>query len=179
MPLYDEDGNELASPSTPVGELFSLGEVGGDFDESMVVLTFSGEHLDRFEISSRLGVKPSKAWNPGELFPVGNGTSGLHRKTEWGKWILSSPRDSRPVDEKLRELLAICTQDIEVWVDLAQRHEAWIAVVGFLENWNRELLLDPRLLGELARRSLTLKVDVYFDACAGESGRGSAPVDAG
>ena len=142
----------------PVGEL--LLQVGGKFDETSVTLSAYSERLDRHRVTALLGVNPSEAWDPGERHPLGK--KGKTRICDWGKWVLSIEYDTRPVEDKIRELLGQCTQDISRWQQLASDYDIWLTVSGHLNSWNRELNLSSKLLRMLTDRNLDLKVDVYF-----------------
>jgi len=78
---FDSDGNEIPSPK-PVGEMSSIAEVGGKFDETAIVLYVFSESLSKERVTSLLGLQPTKAWNPGEQHPVGNGMSGKTKITD-------------------------------------------------------------------------------------------------
>lgn len=66
---FDSQGNEFLPK--PVGELTHVGKLGGPFDRTFLSLSFFSEHLDRAEITSKLQVKPTGAWNPGERYSLG------------------------------------------------------------------------------------------------------------
>jgi hypothetical protein len=164
--FFDADGNEITSSLSPAGELQHLCTIGGDFDETSVTLFVYSENLDRDEVSRLLGVQPTKAWNPGERHPLGNGRSGRTRIVDWGKWWLEIDRNRNPVEPKIRKLLQQCTSDLEAWHKLASKYEVWLTISAHLDNWNRELDLAPDVLHLLSERRLMLKVDVYFDGDA-------------
>ncbi|MDC0833097.1 DUF4279 domain-containing protein [Geitlerinema sp. CS-897] len=161
--FFDADGNEIVSPQRPVCEVVWIGELGGEFDETSVTLSVYSKTLDLDEVTELLGVQPTKAWNPGERHPVGNGRSRKTRIVEWGKWRLTSERNRKPVEPKIRKLLQQCTPDLKIWQMLASKYDIWLTIAAHLNNWNRELDLTPDILQLLSERHLMLKVDVYFD----------------
>ena len=161
--FFDADGNEITPPPGPVGELQHICEIGGEFDETSVTLSVYSENLDRDEVTQLLGVQPTKAWNPGERHPIGNGRSGKTRIVEWGKWWLTIDQNRNPVEPKIRKLLQQCTSDLDTWHKLASKYDIWLTIAAHLDNWNRELDLAPDILQLLSERRLKLKVDVYFD----------------
>lgn len=163
MTLHDSGGNELRSPPFPEGEDAVVGEIGGGFDQTQVVLSYSSEDLKIDEVSTVLGLTPTKAWEAGQLYPVGDGSSGVMRKSEWGRWILRGARDTACVGAKILELLDRGASDPESWVRISAKHDACLTVIGYLTNWNRELLLSPQVLRALSDRGLALRADVYFE----------------
>ena len=156
MPAFDSDGNEIK----PVGKLEHLCEVGGQFDETSATISVYSEKLDRHKVTTLLSVQPTSAWNPGERHSFGN--RGGTRVVKWGKWYLSTESDYRPISDKIRELLDLCTNDLEAWGKLADEYDVWMHVVGYLRNWNRNMNLPSEILRLLADRRLALQVDVYF-----------------
>ncbi len=146
----------------PVGELEYICEIGGSFDETRAILYVYSENLDKDEVSSLLGVSPTKAWNPNEPHFVGKSKSRKITKP-FGKWWIESKRDYSEVVPKIESLLNQCTKDMEIWRTLTEKYECWMCIVGHLNNWNRELNLPVSLLQMLSERNLDLNVDVYFD----------------
>lgn len=144
----------------PVEELEYVCEIGGEFDEASVTLSVFSTKLDRHLVTQLLRVNPTKAWNPNEPHPLG--TKGKTRVVDWGKWYLSIEADTMPVEEKIKSLLAQCTDNLEHWHTLACDYEISLTIGGHLKNWNRELDLSPQTLKLLADRNLSLKVDVYL-----------------
>ena len=138
-------------------------EVGGAFDETAIILTVFSESLDKDRVTELLDLKPTKAWNPGERHPVGNGKSGRTKITDWGKWWYESERNHEPVEPKIFKLFNHATNDLEVWRMLSSEHKIWLTVSAHLDNWNRELSLSPSILKMISERHLELNVDVYFD----------------
>jgi hypothetical protein len=161
MRVFDADGNEISPNTPPVGEVLQDIALGGSFDETSVHLTVYSTELDRHEVTSLLGVQPSKAWNPGERHPIGNGKSGKTRIVDWGQWRLSTDYDTSDVEDKIRALLSRCTDALDDWRVLSQKYETWLTIGGHIFNWNRELDLAPDILRLLADRGLKLRIDVY------------------
>ena len=156
--VFDADGAEISFPLD--NELEYVCEIGGYVDETLITLSVHSEHLDRDEVTTLLGVQPTKAWNPGERHPIGK--TGRTRVTDWGKWLLQGDHDNNPVEPKILHLLQRCTPDFNAWHILTSKYDVWLTIVGYFENWNRELDLSPEILRLLAERQLMLKIDVYF-----------------
>ena len=155
MAIYEKDGTEIR----PKGDLEYICPIGGEFDETKVVLCAYSKQLDKQEVSNLLEVAPTKAWNPNEPHPMGN--KERIRVVDWGKWSFEC---STPVsvEQQIEILLSQCTNNLEHWRLLTEKYEVWLSVVGYLHNWNRELDLSSRVLRLLVDRNLALKVDVYF-----------------
>lgn len=141
------------------GELEYVCTIGGEFDQTKVVLSVYSKQLDKQEVSNLLEVDPTKAWNPNEPHPVGN--KERIRVVDWGKWMLEYSTHVS-IDQQIEMLLSQCTKNLEHWRLLNEKYEVWLSVVGYLHNWNRELDLSSRILKLLVDRNLALKVDVYF-----------------
>jgi len=157
---FDEDGKEIIREPVNLEELEPIAEVGGNFEEFSVGVNFYSENLDREEITSLLGHNPTKAWNAGERHPVGN--SRKTKMTNWGKWYLSSERDSIDLNIKLRSLFEYLTDDLEKWRTLTSKYESWVDVAGYMNNWNREFIVEADVLKILTDRNLKIHFDIYF-----------------
>jgi hypothetical protein len=57
--------------------------------------------------------------------------------------------------------VARVTSDPTIWRTLAERHSVRVFVGWFMTRENEGTMLDPSLLDELGRRSLSLDFDVY------------------
>ncbi len=167
--IFDADGNDITPPPRDVGELEHICEIGGEFDETSVTLSVYSGNLDRDEVTRLLEVQPTKAWNAGERHPIGNGKSGKTRIVDWGTWWLTIDRNRNPVEPKIRKLFQLCTSNLNSWHTLASKYDIWITIAAHLDNWNRELNLEPDILQLIAERRVMLKVDVYFDGDDDES----------
>jgi len=146
----------------PQGELEHICEVGGNFDETRVVLYAYSEKLNKDEVSKLLEVSATKSWNPNEPHYVGNKKERIITKP-FGKWWLESDSNDSDVVEKIRTLLAQCTENLESWSELTSKYECWLSIVGHLDNWNRELNLPVDIMKLMVDRNLDLNIDVYFD----------------
>ena len=158
---FDDEGNEIIREPVDPANMEHVAEIGGNFEEFSVGLNFYSEHLDKDEITSLIGKEPTKSWNPGERHPVGN--SKRTRITDWGKWYLTTERDSKDLNQKICELLEGLTKDLGRWKELTSRYETWIGVAGYMQNWNRSFSLKPETMNELAERNLEVVFDIYYD----------------
>ena len=156
------DDDKIVSINQPKGDLRTIAEVGGGFDETRVWLIVNSESLDKERVTDLLAVSPTKAWNSGEPHHPGQNESRLVTKP-FGRWMLYTDLDSIPVDEKVRYLLGQCTLELENWRVLSSEYDVHMSIGGHLNNWNRELQLPLDLLRMITERHLSLFVDVYFD----------------
>jgi len=159
--FFDENGKEIIREPVNLDETEHIAEIGGTFEEFSVGLNFYSEKLNREEITRLIGAEPTKAWNPGEHYPIGN--TKKTRITDWGKWYLTSERDNTDLNIKLNVLLNKFTNDLEKWKKLTSKYESWIDVAGYMENWNRGFTLKPEIMKMLSDRNLEIVFDIYFD----------------
>ncbi len=157
---FDENGKEIIREPINLKEAEHLTEIGGTIEEFSVGLYFYSEDLDKDEISELMDAEPTKSWNPGEQHFIGN--TKKTRITDWGKWHLSSERDSIDLNTKLKELLNGITSDLRKWEKLTSKYEAWIDVTGYMENWNRGFTLKPEIMKMLSDRAIEVTFDIYF-----------------
>jgi hypothetical protein len=158
---FDEKGKEIIREPVNLDETEHIAEVGGSFEEFSVGINFYSENLDKDEITKLIGAEPTKSWNPGERHPIGN--SQKTRITDWGKWYLTTERDSKDLNQKISELLDDLTTDLNIWKMLTSKYEAWIDVAGYMENWNRGFILKPETMKLLTERNLEVAFDIYYD----------------
>jgi len=158
---FDENGNEIIREPVNLDETEHIAEIGGSFEEFSVGVNFYSEHLDKDEITSLIGANPTKAWNQGERHQVGN--SKKTRITEWGKWYLTSKRDSKDLNVKLQELFDSLTSDLNNWKILTAKYESWIDVAGYMNNFNRGFSLKPEILKMVSDRNIEIVFDIYYD----------------
>jgi len=158
---FDENDNEIIRENINSEEMVHIAEIGGRFEEFSVGLNFYSKSLNQIEITECLGAKPSKALNPNEKHPIGNGKNS--RITNWGKWYFTSKRDKTDLNIKLEELLGKFTNDLEKWKILTSKYESWIDVAGYMDNWNRGFSLKPEIMKLIAERNLEIVFDIYHD----------------
>ncbi|MBW4619146.1 MAG: DUF4279 domain-containing protein [Cyanosarcina radialis HA8281-LM2] len=162
MQLFDSDGNEIPVPQPPpLEELTHMCELGGQFDECYVYIEFKASELDRESITSGLELNPTKAWNTGELHPIGK-KSGTMRILDYGKWFLKIDSTGTSVAETIAKIFASASQDLVTWRTLASKYDGHVSLVGYANNWNREFNLDLLTLSLVVERGLSLNIDAYF-----------------
>ena len=162
MPVFDPDGNEILKQG-PVGSLEHAYELGGQFERASFYLEFCHEDLSREEISSRLDLVPTQAWNAGERHPAPIGNSGITRTVDYGKWALNIDVGENDISDSLERFLLSCSAQPETWRELNKKWRGRIALVGHAKNWNREFSLSSQAVSLLAERGLSLNFDAYFE----------------
>lgn len=159
--IFDEEGKEIIQDPIQSDDLEYITEIGGGFEEFSVGVNFYSENLDRDEITNLLGHNPTKAWNAGERHLIGN--TKKTKITNWGKWYLSSERDSTDLNIKIKDLLEKLTDDLSKWQKLTSKYKSWIDVAGYMNNWNRGFMVETDVLKLLSERNLEIYFDIYFD----------------
>jgi len=158
---FDVNGDEIIREPINLDETEHIAEIGGNFEEFSVGINFYSEHLDKDEITSLIGAQPTKAWNQGERHQVGN--SKKSRITDWGKWYLTTKRDSTDLNIKLKDFLESLTSDLEKWKLLTSKYESWIDIAGYMNNWNRGFSLKLEILKMISDRNIEIVFDIYYD----------------
>lgn len=142
-----------------VGELVHF---GGNVDRSSVTLRIFGDALEPEKITQLLGSKPTKARRKGDIVP----TKKYHRTASTGLWLLSGNLpETQDIEEHLLALLALVTNDLNIWKSLTQTYEVDIFCGVFLETCNRGFTLSPNIMKMLSERNIQIGFDIY----AGES----------
>ena len=67
-----------------------------------------------------------------------------------------------PLEEQIRQFLARLPPPGPVWEEL-RPCKGQLFCGLFLQFWNRECHLSPELLLEVARRHISLRLDIYFE----------------
>jgi hypothetical protein len=122
-------------------------------------LTVVGDGVDPDEISRLLCADADRSHRVGDLVST---RSSARRRA--GAWIIStegSVPGTAPLATHVSALLARVTSDPAIWRTLAERHSIRVFVGWFMTRENEGTMLDPSLLDELGRRSLSLDFDVY------------------
>lgn len=163
MPAFEADGTEITPPNAD--ELEHICELGGQFDKCSFYLEFLHKDLRREEISNKLRLDPTTAWNAGEPHtpPLSNGRDGRKRVVQYGKWAMKIEVKHEPVSDSLRRFFDACSVAPEVWRQLNEKWGGFIALVGHAKNWNREFALSRDVITLIAERGLAIKFDAYFD----------------
>jgi hypothetical protein len=163
MPAFEADGSEIQPPAAD--ELQHICELGGQFDECAFYLEFFHNDLRREEISARLGLNPTIAWNAGEPHtpPLSNGLDGRKRVVDYGKWAMKVTVKEERMSDSLTKFFGACWAAPEIWRELNEKWGGRIALVGHAKNWNREFSLPSDVVALIADRGLAINFDAYFD----------------
>jgi Domain of unknown function (DUF4279) len=94
--------------------------IGGHIDEVKVHLRIFGERLDPDEITGLLGCQPTSSLRKGDVIP----DKRYHRIASRGSWLLDGQLDrSVELEQQVKSLLEMVTDDIRIWRDLASRFQ--------------------------------------------------------
>ncbi len=132
--------------------------IGGHIDEVKVHLRIFGEELDPDEITRLLGCQSTESRRKGDVIP----DKRYHRIASRGSWLLDGKLDSSiELEQQVKSLLEMVTDDIRIWHDLASRFQLDISCGLFLDNMNRGFELSPELMKYLADRNIKIGFDIY------------------
>ena len=121
-----------------------------------------GDALDPDAVSRTLGCEPSRRRRKGE--PVLSPTGEVKRIARTGSWLLDYPvRADRTISEAITALLGSLPADESVWASLTSRFAVDLICDVTVRCVNRGLELAPDVLGMLARRGITLGVDIFCE----------------
>ena len=157
--FLDKDGNEFKYASDPNAKV--IGEIGGKPEKTSVTISIYSKRLDKDKVTQLLEIVPTSAWNANERHVIG--FHGQTRITDWGKRFLKTETNDEPIDEKIEKLFAACTRNLDAWLLLSEEYETWLAIVGHINNFNREIHLSQKSLKLIGERNLDFVFDIYFD----------------
>lgn len=148
----------ISRPSPADHEKASL-PIGRSVDRVQVSLRLFGADLDPDAVTRALGLAPTDAGRPGGV----RTKAGGRMKVTTGFWYLDATAGPVPdsLEAQIKSLLARLPQDPGIWRQLAARWRMELFCGLFLDYWVRESALPPALLGALAERGLTLRLDIY------------------
>jgi hypothetical protein len=132
--------------------------IGGPIDEVKVHLRVFGDDLDPGEITRLLNCKPTSSRRKGDVIP----DKRYHRVASKGSWLLDGQLDrSIDLEQQVKSLLSMVTDEISIWHDLANRFQLDISCGLFLDNMNRGFELSPELMKYLSDRKIKIGFDIY------------------
>lgn len=127
---------------------------------SVATLRISGDDLDPQEVSRLLRCAPTFAQAKGERI-VGRSTGSV-RIARAGMWRLCAPdREPEDLDGQIAELLSKLTDDLGVWISIADRYKLDLFCGLFMKESNEGLSLSPQSLAALGLRHIELGLDIY------------------
>ena len=127
-------------------------------DEFCVSLRVFGDDIDLSEVTRLLNCEPTNSARTGDIITSRNGYSRTVRK---GHWHLSSEPNALDLDERVIELLAKVSSDLDMWRALTQRFDVDVFCGVFPAKEMHGFELSPRLLAMLAARKLPIVFDIY------------------
>ena len=120
---------------------------------------FYGDDLDPAELTKRLGAPPTRSFRQGDNLAR---ETGVVRPARTGAWILEAQAaESDDLGRQIASALGGLTDDLSVWMDLADRYEARVFCGLFMDATNEGLRLKPELLAAISARGLYLDLDLY------------------
>lgn len=134
-------------------------QIGGPFQRAFFQLSVVGPRLDPVDVTSLLGIKPTKSHKKGDTTKSGS----QFRRT--GLWLLES-REVRLHDKKtgrsqFEKWLAALPDSTSAWRTIHRRFTADVTLVLYTNSMNGEFLVTPEAIRQLVRRGLPLRVDSY------------------
>lgn len=123
-----------------------------ELDRTLVSLRFSGQDLDPKEFGETLGFIESKRTET----TIKRSKSGI---VHWSISLIDN--ETIPLEDKIESLLAVFTNDIDVWIKATEKVEADIFCGLFLDGWNRGFTLTPNLMEKISTRNLEIGFDIY------------------
>ena len=108
------------------------------------------------EITSHLGLEPTKAWSKDDPRIPGGTPYG---ETRWT--LRSAAAEDRPWDDHLRALLPILESRKSSLAQLPSGCEAGIQCVGYFRSANPGFGLSPDLMAAYGRVGLEIDFDIY------------------
>ncbi|OGV70184.1 MAG: hypothetical protein A2283_24180 [Lentisphaerae bacterium RIFOXYA12_FULL_48_11] len=131
---------------------------GGDFDESVIKFSLYSDDLDPDEISRIIRLKPTQAYKKGSL------SANKKMIRRHGAWKLETPWISKfSFETNISRFLSKLPTGKKLWSELTSHYDTELTVVLRMRTWNRSATLSAKIIQELAKRKLSLGIDVYFD----------------
>ena len=100
--------------------------------ETTMTLRFFGDDLDPDEITSRLGCPPTVGMRKGGVSNTKRGTEKVARTG--ARRLVSKARRPGDLDGQLSEMLALLSNDLNIWAELTERFLADIFPAYLWEN---------------------------------------------
>lgn len=139
--------------------------IGGPLARVRVSVRVVGDDLDPDEVTRLLGVEPTFAARKGERVTRRTRTGTERARVQSvGVWSHALTPHSSPdweLGAALDELLSRFPEDPGLWALLRARYSVDVFCGLFLGSDNQGADLRPETLGAVARRGLTLSLDIY------------------
>lgn len=133
---------------------------GGEVDEYHITLRISADDLIPEQVTDLLAVQPSASKRKGDL--VGPTGAANAPRARMGSWSLKAAIEpGANFEHEVQRLLQSLPSEPVVWETLRSRYRLELFCGVFLRNWNRGMELSPSLLQEIARRGMSLGLDIY------------------
>lgn len=127
--------------------------------QTSVSLRFFGDDLDPKNVTTALGVLPTRAEEKGQLI---TNVLGDVRTAGRGSWCYTVERRTPgDLDGQIKELFDALTNDLSIWRLLAGKYAADLFVGMFLSEENEGVAISATSLEMVSSRGLALEFDVY------------------
>jgi hypothetical protein len=155
------DMSELITqpPPLPTSGLFRIGR---PIDKARLTVRLYGDSLDPAMVTRRLCVSPTHCCRKGDRFYGDEGE--LAART--GIWTFIRKVETGSLDHHVLSLLQYLNGNPAVWRDLTSQHQAELNIVAYMWQWNQSIQLSADTILFLARRNITLSLDLQVPLMA-------------
>ena len=132
-----------------------------DIPELRVSLKIRGDALDPEFLTQQFGVAPSSSARKGDAVH-GDGEESVERTGAWDYRLDVPP--STELGAAIGLLLEVFPEDSTLWGEITSAYTAEVWCGVFLEDASQRTVVDPEILGALARRGLPLRLELHAPA---------------
>lgn len=133
---------------------------GGHPSRATLCLRFCDDSLDPDEITSLMAHGPTRSQRKGQ--PVLDSLGQTKRIARTGSWLLDhSLGEKETIEEGIQSLLSMLPADDKIWAVLGMRFQVDLLCDVSVRGVNQGFELSPSVLDSLARRGITLGVDIF------------------
>lgn len=149
----------VPKPTGPEGTVW----FGGEVERAELCLRVLGEDLDPSEITALMLQMPSRSRRKGDPV-ISQATGKPFRISKLGSWIFNyEPLAEETVGEAIATLLGQLPDDEELWKSLTTRFKVDLICDVFVRGVNQGLEIAPAVIQLLARRNITLGIDIFAE----------------
>lgn len=139
---------------------------GGRVDATSASLRFFGDELEPDEITQLLKYEPTDAYKKGEFIPNIKSRQVIAKTGSWR--LKGNKTGEKLLEEQIRELFEVLTDDLTVWRELSNRFKADLFCGLWIKSWNRGISFSPQILSQISERGLKIDFDIYYIDSDGE-----------
>ena len=124
-------------------------------NEFRAYFTLAGE-FDPAEVTSLIGMAPSRAWKKGDL------NERTHMERKFSRWSLDSRLDQGwPIVEHMRDVLSQLIPHAEYVRAARDKFEGWMQTVAFFHSEAPCFTFDEDVIRDCATLNLSIDCDFY------------------